>query len=227
MKNNNMLKNVIKLCISLFLFFYRSILIIPIVYIFNINTKKMSTLTEMILSLTANIILCIVIILMYRKELIKEWKKFKENLSNNIDTSIKYWLIGLIVMVISNIIITFILGGGQAANEQGVRKMIDVAPIIMLINAGIIGPINEELIFRKCFKNILKNKWFFILISGIVFGYLHVSGTNSLTQFLYIIPYSSLGIAFATTYYKTNTVFSSIFVHMLHNTILTLILILI
>ena len=101
--------------------------------------------------------------------------------------------------------------------------MIDVAPIIMLITAGIIGPINEELIFRKCFKNILKNKWFFILISGIVFGYLHVSGANSLNQFLYIIPYSSLGIAFATTYYKTNTVFSSIFVHMLHNTILTLI----
>ena len=126
-------------------------------------------------------------------------------------------------MVMSNFIIAFILGGGQATNEQGVQKMIDVAPIIMLITAGIIGPINEELIFRKCFKNILKNKWFFILISGIVFGYLHVSGANSLNQFLYIIPYSSLGIAFATTYYKTNTVFSSIFVHMLHNTILTLI----
>lgn len=223
MKNNKMLKNVIKLCISLFLFFYRSILITPIVYIFNINTKKMSTLTEIILSLTANIILCIVIILMYRKELIKEWKKFKENLFNNIDTSIKYWLIGLIIMVMSNFIIAFILGGGQATNEQGVQKMIESSPIIMLITAGIIGPINEELIFRKCFKNILKNKWFFILISGIVFGYLHVSGANSLNQFLYIIPYSSLGIAFATTYYKTNTVFSSIFVHMLHNTILTLI----
>lgn len=225
--NNNKLKNVIKLCISLFLFFYRNIFIIPIVYILDINTKKMSTLTEMILSLIANIILCIVIVLMYRKELIKEWKKFKKNLSDNIDNSIKYWLIGLMAMMISNFIINFILNGGQATNEQGVQKMIESSPIIMLITAGIIGPINEELIFRKCFKNILNNKWSFILISGIVFGYLHVLGSDSLIQFLYIIPYSSLGIAFATTYYKTNTVFSSIFVHMLHNTLLTLISILI
>lgn len=225
--NNNKLKNVIKLCISLFLFFYRNIFIIPIVYILDINTKKMSTLTEMILSLIANIILCIVIVLMYRKELIKEWKKFKKNLSDNIDNSIKYWLIGLMAMMISNFIINFILNGGQATNEQGVQKMIESSPIIMLITAGIIGPINEELVFRKCFKNILNNKWSFILISGIVFGYLHVLGANNLIQFLYIIPYSSLGIAFATTYYKTNTVFSSIFVHMLHNTLLTLISILI
>ena len=225
--NNNKLKNVIKLCISLFLFFYRNIFIIPIVYILGINTKKMSTLTEMILSLIANIILCIVIVLMYRKELIKEWKKFKKNLSDNIDNSIKYWLIGLMAMMISNFIINFILNGGQATNEQGVQKMIESSPIIMLITAGIIGPINEELVFRKCFKNILNNKWSFILISGIVFGYLHVLGANNLIQFLYIIPYSSLGIAFATTYYKTNTVFSPIFVHMLHNTILTLISILI
>lgn len=225
--NNNKLKNVIKLCISLFLFFYRNIFIIPIVYILGINTKKMSTLTEMILTLIANIILCIVIVLMYRKELIKEWKKFKKNLSDNIDNSIKYWLIGLMAMMISNFIINFILNGGQATNEQGVQKMIESSPIIMLITAGIIGPINEELVFRKCFKNILNNKWSFILISGIVFGYLHVLGANNLIQFLYIIPYSSLGIAFATTYYKTNTVFSPIFVHMLHNTILTLISILI
>lgn len=225
--NNNKLKNVIKLCISLFLFFYRNIFIIPIVYILGINTKKMSTLTEMILTLIANIILCIVIVLMYRKELIKEWKKFKKNLSDNIDNSIKYWLIGLMAMMISNFIINFILNGGQATNEQGVQKMIESSPIIMLITAGIIGPINEELVFRKCFKNILNNKWSFILISGIVFGYLHVLGANNLIQFLYIIPYSSLGIAFATTYYKTNTVFSSIFVHMLHNTLLTLISILI
>ncbi len=222
MKNKNLLKNIIKLCICFFLFFYRTIFIIPIIKIFNINTKKMNTETEIILSLIGNIIFGIVIFLIYRKELIKEWKIFKNNFSDNIDTSIKYWLLGLAGMVISNLIINFVLNGGQAINEQGVQKMIDNSPLIMLITAGIIGPINEELVFRKSFKNVFKNKWLFILISGIVFGYLHVSSADSLTQFLYIIPYSSLGIAFATTYYKTDTVFSSIFSHMLHNTILTI-----
>ena len=219
MKNKNLIKNIIKLFICFFLFFYRIIFILPIIKILNINTKKMSTQTEIILSLIGNIIFSIVIFLMYRKEIINEWKIFKKNFSDNIDTSIKYWLIGLVFMVLSNFILNFILNGGQALNEQ---KMIDKAPLIMLITAGIIGPINEELVFRKSFKNVFKNKWLFILISGIIFGYLHVDSATNLIQFLYIIPYSSLGIAFATTYYKTDTVFSSIFAHMLHNTILTL-----
>ena len=226
MKNKNILKNIIKLAILITLFFYRNIFILPIIYIANINVDKISSATEVILSLINNIIFLIITVLMYKIDLKREWKIFRKNMSENVDTSIKYWLIGLAVMVVSNIIINFVLGGGQATNEKGVQKMIDSAPYIMLIEAGLIAPINEELLFRKAFKSIINNKWLFIIISGIVFGYLHVIGAKSLEQFLFIIPYSSLGIAFATAYYKTDTVFSSIFVHMLHNTILTLLSIL-
>lgn len=227
MKNKNLLKNIIKLLISITLFFYRTIFILPYIYLFNINTKKLSANDEITISLICNIIFCIIIIFMYKKELIREWKIFKSNLSDNIDTSIKYWLIGLFFMVIANIIISFILNGGQAINEQGVQKMIKTSPLIMLLTAGVIGPINEELVFRKSFKNVISNNILFILISGIIFGYLHVTGASNIKQFLYIIPYSSLGIAFATTYCKTNTVFSSIFVHMVHNTLLTILSILV
>jgi membrane protease YdiL (CAAX protease family) len=66
-------------------------------------------------------------------------------------------------------------------------------------------------------------KWVFIITSGIVFGLLHViTSFDYLYDLLYIIPYSSLGIAFALIYYRTNNVFSSIFVHALHNTILVI-----
>ena len=67
----------------------------------------------------------------------------------------------------------------------------------------------------------------FILVSGIFFGYMHVAGSTSLTQWLYIIPYSSLGISFAIMYNKTNTVFTSITIHSIHNTILTILSILV
>lgn len=227
MKDKNILKNAIKLVILITLFFYRNIFILPIVYIANINTDKIPSSTEVVLSLISNMIFLIITVLMYKKDLIKEWKIFRKNMSENVDTSIKYWLLGLAVMAVSNIIINFVLGGGQATNEKGVQKMIDSAPFIMLLAAGIVAPINEELLFRKGFKSIINNKWLFILISGVVFGYLHVISAKSLEQFLFIIPYSSLGIAFATAYYKTDTVFSSIFVHMLHNTILTLLSILV
>ena len=153
-------------------------------------------------------------------------KIFKDNLSENIDVGIKYWLLGLVGMMVSNLILNVVLNAGQAENEELVQKMIDTMPYLLLISAGILAPITEELVFRKAFKDNIKNKIIFPIVAGLVFGYLHVAGASSLVQFLYIIPYSSLGIACAVTYNKTNTVFTSISMHMFHNIALTLLSIL-
>lgn len=211
--------------ILIFILFYFSSLfqLIPIT-LFNI---KRTTSNSIILSTFSNICLLIILIIIYRRELIKEFKLFKKNLLENLDTGIKYWLIGLLVMMISNIIITYILGLNQAQNEQAVQKMINKMPIMMLITAGFIAPITEEITFRKTFKNMFLNKYLFIILSGLVFGSMHVitSYSNPL-ELLYIIPYGSLGMAFAAMYYKTDTIYTSISMHMLHNTILTLVSIL-
>lgn len=214
-------KNLLKCILIIFLFFETTKIQKLLVIIFNI--KKINITTAAILNLSSNIIFLIFILLVYRKELKKEWLIFKKDISNNLDCGIKYWLIGLVAMAISNIIIGILLGGGQANNEQMVHKMIKALPIFMVINAGIIGPINEELIFRKGFKNVFTDKWKFILISGIFFGLCHVTSATTLQQFLYFIPYSSLGIAFATMYYKTKTIYTSMFIHITHNVILTLV----
>ncbi len=55
-------------------------------------------------------------------------------------------------------------------------------------------------------------------MSGIVFGALHVLGAiETPYDFLYIIPYSMLGISLAKIYYETNNIFSTIFMHAFHN----------
>ena len=211
--------------ISVFLLFYFSsyIQLIP-VHLFKLDIKKLSGNTKVGLSLFSNIILLIILIIIYRKELYKEWKKFKDNLYPNIDFGFKCWFIGLVVMFASNIFINIVLKNGQAANEQAVQEMISYAPLLMVLNAGVIAPIIEELTFRKAFKNMIKNKWGFILTSGLIFGALHVvTSITSIVDLLYIIPYSSLGIAFSYMYYKTNTVYTSISMHMIHNTLLTII----
>ena len=136
-------------------------------------------------------------------------------------------LLSSIGMSFSNIIITFLLKGGGATNEKMVQDMITTLPFIMLVNAGVLAPILEELTFRKAFREALSNKWLFILVSGLVFGGLHViTSFQTPLELLYIIPYSSLGVAFAYMYDKTDTVFTSIAMHMIHNTILTLLSIL-
>lgn len=217
-------KELLKGILIFILFCFSSLFQLIPITLFNI---KRTTSNSIILSTFSNICLLIILIIIYRRELIKEFKLFKKNLLENLDTGIKYWLIGLLVMMISNIIITYILGLNQAQNEQAVQKMINKMPIMMLITAGFIAPITEEITFRKTFKNIFLNKYLFIILSGLVFGSMHVitSYSNPL-ELLYIIPYGSLGMAFAAMYYKTDTIYTSISIHMLHNTILTLVSIL-
>ncbi len=177
--------------------------------------------TAMLIDSLFSIVLALVVILIYRKSLLKEFKIFKSDLSENIDIGFKCWFIGLLIMIGTNLIINMFSAEGIASNESAIQEMITVYPWLMLLQAGILAPINEELIFRKTFKDMIKNKWVFILASGFIFGGLHVINSSSLIEFLYIIPYSSLGLAFAYAYYKTNSVFTPMLMHFIHNFILT------
>lgn len=220
-------KYILKSIITFILFYYSSYLQLIPILILNLNLDKLSGTNKVLLSMYSNIILLIILILLYKNELKNEFKKFKENLNKNIDTGFKYWLIGLMTMFISNIIINIIMGNGQSENEKIVQQMITYAPYIMVINAGIIAPIIEEITFRKAFKNVFNNKWLFILSSSLIFGSLHViTKLTSPLDLLYIIPYSSLGISLAYMYYKTDTIYTSITMHIFHNTILTILSIL-
>lgn len=129
-------------------------------------------------------------------------------------------------MMISNILINTLFKLGQAENEQLVQGMITDFPLVMLLNAGVIAPIIEELVFRKTFRDTIKGKWAFILTSSLVFGFMHVLVATSLIEIIFIIPYTLLGMAFAYMYYDTDSIYTSILAHILHNTILILISIL-
>lgn len=230
----NKIKNFINwkgliLGIIVFLLFYFSsyFQLIPIILL-NWDIRSITESQNVILSTFSNIVLLLILFLIFRKDIIKEWKKFKSNFLENIDTGIKYWLVGLAIMMGSNIIINIVMNLGQAANEQAVQQMISALPWLMFINAGIIAPCTEELIFRKSFRKAFPNKWLFVLISALVFGSLHVvTSMTSPIELLYIIPYGALGGAFAYMYQKTDTIFTSITMHMFHNSALILLSILV
>ena len=222
--NKNMIKNIVKLIIIFTVFLCSSLFKLIPVYLFNINVKNMSNTTYTLLTLFSDICIFIIGLVLYGKELIKEWKTFKKKPGENFDIAFKYYFIGLAIMIGSNIIINFILKLGNSQNEQAVQGLIKTNPWLMLLFAGLFAPIIEELVFRKSLKNVLKNKNLFIFISGFVFGLLHIIGYNLKTplELLYIIPYGALGFMFALMDYKINSTYPSIFMHMFHNTALTL-----
>lgn len=186
--------------------------------VLNINVSNISD-KEYIFYLTlSNIILIGIFILIYRETLVNDFKNFKKNLIGNLEISFKYWLIGFIIMIVSNLVITYILNKGVAGNEQDVRNYIDSFPLFMIFNTVIYAPLTEELTFRKSIKDAINNKWGYVLTSGLVFGMLHITSyITGWTDLIYLIPYGSLGISFALLYYKTDNIFSSISMHAMHN----------
>lgn len=226
-KNSKLIKKMIQSILVFILFYYSSYLQLIPILLFNMNIEKLTPAQNISLSLFSNTILLLILGAIYWKELKSEWTKFRTHSLQNMDAGFRYWFLGLVGMAVSNIILNFILNAGGATNEKMVQEMITALPILMLINAGIIAPIIEELTFRKAFKNVFQHKWVFILSSGLIFGGLHViTSFSTPLELLYIIPYSSLGISFAYMYYKTDTIYTSINMHIIHNTILTLLSIL-
>ena len=107
-------------------------------------------------------------------------------------------------------------------NEEIIRSNFQVAPIYMYLSSVVIAPLMEELVFRRGIRNIVPNNVFFILISGLVFGCLHVvlGGFQTPLELLYIIPYSIPGFIFAYVLTKTDNVLVTAAIHTFHNGIL-------
>lgn len=184
----------------------------------SIYLSTISRITVYLISLT-------VFIFIFSNKLIKDFYSLtKEDLK----TGFNYWILGISIMFVSNIIIFHLLGD-VSSNEIDNRLIIKNYLIFALFSMSIYAPIVEELIFRMGLRNIFKNKYFYALTSGAIFGSLHL--LNEIITFsnplylLYLIPYGAMGFTFALSYYKTNNIFSTIVFHSIHNSLAILILI--
>lgn len=186
-----------------------------------LNGTNISDNISIILSLLINLLTGSVILLIFNKKIKKDFVDLKKNHKEYFSKYFKYYLIGLAVMYISNIILIWICNGGIAGNEESIRNLLEIHPIYIYISAVIFAPSIEELVFRGGFKNIIPNNTLFIIISSLVFGGLHIIGNvSNIVDFLFIIPYSSLGFAFAYIYSKTDNIFVTMLLHTMHNGIL-------
>jgi len=221
MKINDKLKKIIIGILFFGLFFIFNSFITMLLNLFGIDISLLPLIPRQIIAIIISLILPTIMFIVYRKELITDIKKIKDNYRKYIEISVLAYTIGIILMVVSNLIIQLCFNQQIAANEQGVRELLSTLPLYMSISACLIGPFEEEMVFRKIFKDIINNKILFIIISGAVFGLLHVIGvSSSLIEMLYFIPYGILGGTFAYMYVKTDNIWVPILVHIIHNTLL-------
>ena len=104
--------------------------IIPIL-LFNIDVDNYTTGDLAIVNTVTDIILLIILVALYYKELKIEFKGFKKNYKEYLDTGLKYWVVGLIIMCVSNIIIGLITPLNTSSNEQAVQGLITATPYLI------------------------------------------------------------------------------------------------
>lgn len=162
----------------------------------------------------------VIMILCFRKQLVHDFKIFKEYFREYMTLTVKTWLKSLVVTMIIGIILSIVTNTSQSNNQENLQTMFGVYPIFIALLSMLYAPFAEELLFRGVFRKFIKSKYLFIITSGVLFGLLHViDDSKTLSEFSYVLVYSSLGMFLASLYYKTNNLFTNISFHFLQNTL--------
>ncbi|EKF36803.1 CPBP family intramembrane glutamic endopeptidase [Bacillus xiamenensis] len=134
------------------------------------------------------------------------------------------WIIGgfflsLFTQSVAGMIEQYAFGiGRESENTQNILSIMETFPLLVIIIA-MIGPILEEIIFRKIIFGVIYERTnFFIgaLVSSVFFAAAH-------SDFAHFLLYTAMGFTFAFLYAKTKRIIVPIGAHMLMNSLVILV----
>ena len=218
--------NVLKLCLLMILFFNLSDVIVSLLQMIGIDISLFNYADYGYLDTLLELIYTIVVFVLYRKYFNHDFQELNENRKNNINTIFKLFALFFAVKIASSVltsIIALILGYeiGESENQNMIIRIMEQTPILMIISSTILAPIVEEGIFRLGLRKIIKNEYLFIIISGFIFGFMHIFPTDlSMSLALtYSITYVIMGFYLAYVYVETDNIWINIIIHGLNNLI--------
>lgn len=158
------------------------------------------------------------VILLYFKELKNNLLIFIKNYKVYIPFVLKRYLIMLGIMLLVGIPVILINKGEVSTNQAMLNEMFGKLPLRLFILTTLYAPLVEESVFRLSLSKFFKSKTLFIIISGFLFGSLHVIDKfTSITDLLFIFQYAALGICLAKAYSDSKNIFVSISMHFMQN----------
>lgn len=199
---------------------YSSLVVVLFKY-FGIDIMSMSLGMKYFSLILIDISFMLILYFIYMRDINSEIRSYFKNFKKYFSFGFKFWLLGLVLMIVSNLIIQYVYPVG-ASNEEAVQESLKLFPVYTVFASCIFAPFVEEIIFRKCLGKVFNNDVLFIIVSGFLFGFAHTLASIGMgtSQMLYIIPYGLFGCVFAYMYRKTNNIFTSVMFHFIHNSIL-------
>lgn len=223
-----------KLLFSILIFFSIGRVVVIILSLFGIH--NFTAYGEVLLQALLSLIIFLIYFCLYNEYIIEDFKKVCKQKEKFLKYIFKMFFVFMVlkflVALISSILLSLLnydSASINSTNQTLVESYIKISPILMFISSVILAPFYEETLFRLGFGKVIKNKWIFIIISGFLFGLMHVfpldEGIDLTLGIIQSISYISMGLLFAYIYTKTKNVFASMTIHFLNNFISILILI--
>lgn len=222
MKDN--VKNIFKLIISFVLFFNLSLVITCIFKLVGINFSDFNYIDYACLNTFIELIMFVVVLLFYKKYLKKDLVLFKLNKKDYIKKIVSYFLIFLVVkygIALFSSLLLVMLGSDlvTSENQEAVVNLAKKLPFMMMISTSLLAPFVEEGIFRLGIRKVINNKYLFILVSGLIFGFMHIFPTE-LPIYVALIEslnYVTMGLLLAYIYNETDNIYVVVIIHALNN----------
>ncbi len=220
--------NILKLIFCLICFFLTGTFIIYCLKILKVDLTNISLKAEVFLQFIISLFIMLIFIIVYRSDIKKDFNVLKKNKSKYISYIIKmfilFFIIKYLVTFLSAIIIQFLnydIESVSSMNQTLIEEYLKQSPILMAISCAILAPFYEEVLFRLGLKKVIKNKYIFVIISGSIFGLMHVfpleEGVTLTLGLIQSISYVTMGLFLAYIYQKTDNIFCSIGLHFLNN----------
>ena len=191
---------------------------------FGINPEEFDAADNNYVQCLIELVYGLIIFLLYQKTFKNDTKDFKSDKSKYLNTFFRYLALFFAVKIASALVTSFIdlvfgMELTESENQTAIIEMAKSAPIVMLISTAILAPLVEEGIFRLSLRKIINNKKVFIIVSGVVFGFMHIFPTELAMSvaLTYSITYVTMGIFLAYAYAETDNIWIPILLHAANN----------
>lgn len=198
----------------------RSIMIIILYFIFPYVMKFLSGVKWLVVLFY--MLFALLILYLYRNTFKRDFKDIKENKKKYLGSILINVVLIFVIMLVTNALIGMIFGIKQTSeNDYSLLSMFKKSPIVLMLLTSLYYPVIEGVIFRKSVRDIIDNKWMFIMFSSVFYFFFNVAYTSlSFTSIITSLCYLFSMMLLSSYYYKTNNFTASVLVMMIYNIII-------
>lgn len=193
----------------------KSIMSLLIIFLYFILPYLISTLGgSKLINTGLSIAFCVFIVFVYRKSFIEDVKDIKNNKKKYLKNILFNVLLIFGITIVTNFLLTLILDIKQTSeNDFSLRTMYESSPLTLLFLTTLYYPVVEGIVFRKTVRDVIDQKWLFIIFSSLFYFFFNVAYTSlNINNLLSSLCYFFIMLVLSNNYFKTNNLTISILI---------------